>query len=60
MLRCRHGQRHVLLGEEVLLQLQVVDEQAKDDGLAVVELGLARHIAAGEQVVHGRPAQQEA
>ena len=57
------GQCQVLLGKEVLLQLHVahpVDEQAKNDGLAVVELGLARHIAAGEQVVHERPAQQEA
>ena len=49
--RDRLGKRHVLLGEKVLLQLQVVDpidEQAKDDGLAVVLLGLTGHIAADE------------
>ena len=41
----------VLLDEEVLLQLQVgdlVDEQSEDERLAVVDLRLAGHFAAGE------------
>jgi hypothetical protein len=48
------GQHQVLLGEEVLLQLHVVDsvdEQAEDDRLAVVELRLAGQVAAGESHV---------
>jgi hypothetical protein len=47
-------QRHVLLGEEVLLQLHVfdpIDEQAEDDRLAVVERGLAGQVGAGEPYV---------
>jgi hypothetical protein len=45
------GLRHVLLGEEVLLQLHVVDpvdEQPEDDWLTVVELSLADHVSSGE------------
>jgi hypothetical protein len=44
-------QCHVLLGEEVLLQLHVVDpidEQPEDDRLTVVELGLADRVGSGE------------
>ena len=45
------GQRHILLGEEILLQLHVVDpvdEQAEDDGLAEVEVSLAGQVVADE------------
>jgi hypothetical protein len=44
-------QRHVLLSEEVVLQLHVshpIDDQAKDDWLTVVEFSLAGQVGAGE------------